>query len=893
MATRYERVVLDLEDRFTGPTLRAAAAAQVLDKSLDSLSGDAVRTRRSLDDTEKSTGKLGSTANRQSKEIDKLSGRLAVWRDVAITLGPALIPLGAGGVTAIAGLAAEFGAAAGGAGVMILALKGVGKGLDALNKFQLDPTQENLEKLNEEMRKLGPEGSEFVYFLDSLTPQFKELQNAARAGMFPGMEEGLSSLVDLLPQVERIVSSIASEVGGLAAGAGDALAGEKFSRFFDYLETDAAPILGNFARSLGNVTAGFADLLVDFAPLTRGFSNGLEDMTARFADWAHTLDESQSFQDFLDYLRETGPQAVEFLGALSDALVGIIRAAAPLGQTVLPILTNLAQALAAIANSPIGGPLFTAAAGFIALSRAVKILEPSVTKLNDAFLDIRTSPDRASTAIKRFSGAAKVAAGAAGMGLFIDSMQRGSGATRTFEGAIGGALAGFSAGGPWGAAIGTAVGLLSGFGGAADDTSAYVDALTDSLNRNTGALTGRSEVVAAQYLESQGLLQQAQDLGLGLDTVTQAALGNKDAMALVVAKQRELADVTNPDGSVNQGLYEQRQNADELASKLRGLAGDTRTTVASQRRILDAADGTSDALARQTKRLQEWRNAAKAARAGARDTASKFITLGDSVDDAKTSLHDWISDLQKQAKALQDFGRNAQRAAKRGLDEGLIAALEKMGPAGALRMKQLANATDSELKRANKAWRDGQKAIRDYVDIHVPPKPLTVEERQALAAIAAVKRELASIDRDVYINVHARTPNAGGFGAQIGYAGGGYTGRGGKYEPAGVVHRREFVFSSEATDGNEAFLSSLHRSLRGYASGGYVGPMPARAQQVMTAPSVRTERVEVVRTIVLDAGSLGRFVHDTATGVTRQEIASDRAYQSAISPRNTTRRARA
>lgn len=866
MATRYERVVLDLEDRFTGPTLRAAAAAKLLDNSLNDLSGDAVRTRRSLDDTEKSTERLGSTSSRQSKEIDKLSGRLAVWRDVAVTLGPALIPLGAGGVTALAGLTAEFGAAAGGAGVMVLALKGVGKGLDALNKFQLDPTEENLQKLNEEMKKLGPSGSEFVYFLDSLTPQFKSLQDAARSGMFPGMEEGLSSLLDLLPQVQRIVSDIAEEIGGLASGAGDALAGERFSRFFKYLETDAAPILGNFARSLGNVTAGFADLLVDFAPLTRGFANGLEDMTSRFADWAHALDQSQSFQDFLSYLRESGPQAVEFLGALSDALVGIIRAAAPLGQTVLPILTNLAQVLASIANSPIGGPLFTAAAGFIALNRAVKILGPNVTKLNDAFLDIRTSPDRAATAIDRFRGAAKVASGAAGMGLFIDSMQRGSGATRTFEGAIGGALAGFSVGGPWGAAIGGAVGLLSGFGGATQDTSEYVDALTASLDRNTGALTHRSEVVAAQELESEGLLQLAQDLGLGLDVVTQAALGNKDAMAQVTAKQREFADVTNPDGTVNQGLVEQRMNADELASKLRGLAGDTNSTIASQRRILDAADGTSAALVRQKKRLQEWRNAARAAREGARDTASKFITLGDSVDDAKTSLHDWISDLQKQANALRDFGENAKKAAKRGLDQGLIDSLEKLGPAGALRMKQLANATDSELKRANKAWRDGQRAIKDYVDLQVPPKPLTVEERDALLGIAAVKRALDSIhDKTVTVRVtrSGTAAAAGGFGP-TGFAGGGYTGRGGKYEPAGVVHRREFVFSSEATDGNEAFLSNLHKSLRGYADGGYVGPVPARAQQVMSS-SRHTERIveRLPRTIVLRSDALGDVVIDT------------------------------
>jgi lambda family phage tail tape measure protein len=43
----------------------------------------------------------------------------------------------------------------------------------------------------------------------------------------------------------------------------------------------------------------------------------------------------------------------------------------------------------------------------------------------------------------------------------------------------------------------------------------------------------------------------------------------------------------------------------------------------------------------------------------------------------------------------------------------------------------------------------------------------------------------------------------------------------GKYEPAGVVHRGEFVFTKEAT--SRIGVSNLYRMMRGYASGGYVG----------------------------------------------------------------------
>ncbi|MBD9493190.1 phage tail tape measure protein [Ensifer sp. ENS01] len=66
-------------------------------------------------------------------------------------------------------------------------------------------------------------------------------------------------------------------------------------------------------------------------------------------------------------------------------------------------------------------------------------------------------------------------------------------------------------------------------------------------------------------------------------------------------------------------------------------------------------------------------------------------------------------------------------------------------------------------------------------------------------------------------------------GAIFGFSEGGYTGDGGKYQPAGIVHRGEYVMSKKATSrigvGN---LEALHRgALGGFADGGYVGNAPS------------------------------------------------------------------
>lgn len=65
---------------------------------------------------------------------------------------------------------------------------------------------------------------------------------------------------------------------------------------------------------------------------------------------------------------------------------------------------------------------------------------------------------------------------------------------------------------------------------------------------------------------------------------------------------------------------------------------------------------------------------------------------------------------------------------------------------------------------------------------------------------------------------------------------GGYTGDGGKYQPAGVVHKGEYVFDQAAVKaaGGPAAMEAMRRNLKGYANGGPVGI------SVPSVPSLRS-----------------------------------------------------
>lgn len=83
----------------------------------------------------------------------------------------------------------------------------------------------------------------------------------------------------------------------------------------------------------------------------------------------------------------------------------------------------------------------------------------------------------------------------------------------------------------------------------------------------------------------------------------------------------------------------------------------------------------------------------------------------------------------------------------------------------------------------------------------------------------------------------------------IGFAEGGYTGDGGKYEAKGIVHGGEFVFDKQATaKAGVGNLEALRRNLKGYANGGYVG--------APTMPSVPMPRTPDVSQMKSNAGSV-------------------------------------
>lgn len=889
MATRRERVILELEDNFTSGMARAAASAALLNRELDSLSRDSVRTQRSFTNIERSSTGFGRSTERTGSQIDRLSGRLRVLTDVATVLTPALSPIGGVIVPAISGLASQLGFAAVAGGTAVLAFQGIGDALKTLDKAALDPTRENLEAANLAMAKLSPSARRFASEIRGLIPEAQRLRGIAAEGLFPGVIEGLESLEAVLPRIEQIVAAVSTELGDIAADTGASLASDRWAPFLDFIAAEAPSALADMADAAGNVAHSMANLWMAFDPLNDDFSNWLVDATESLDEWSAGLSKTEGFQEFVAYIQETGPQVADTFGAIGNAVVQLVQATAPLGGPVLAGIEALADAFSAIADSDLGTPLFTAAAALALFNRTMAITDASrsglktfggrltavgahtrsfgtavkATRADLALMGTtamtagaRTQREMARSAAAASRLRATLApigkGGALLGGLAIASTGAADkiGLTNTASLALMGTLAG-----PWGAAVGGAAGLMIDAAGATKEFRDALKGVDDVIK------SGNLEAMEAKLADIRAQQKDLEDsTGVGdwfSDQLKQTRFRWQDSageeleadIKRLKAAMTFTAETNRADADLNflsegfhatsTGLDSATQSAEDFKTSLdkinQALTG--RSTFRDYEQALDEFADRAAKRAEIRAKIIEAEAGVSDARAdlAAAKTPSETEAARNRLEAAKDNVASLREELGRYKNTL-DVTTEAGRENQAALDGIAASAINyaKTIKDPALRAAFLDNARAQFIKAAKAAGMGGDaaRALADEVGLLNGVKgkvTITVDASGAITVISEVERRLRRLERRLAAQ---RFENKQIPGRDPVFANGGWTGPGSKYQPAGVVHADEFVFSKEATNGNVAYLDALHRQMRGYADGGLVRRYPAPSQAV-------------------------------------------------------------
>lgn len=410
--------------------------------------------------------------------------------------------------------------------------------------------------------------------------------------------------------------------------------------------------LGQMSKSGQSTTAvfdelGLTDERLKRALLSAGQAQGL--LTSELGLATEAWDENNALTAEANKRYSTTASQVKIArNAINDASITIGQSFLPLIGDAAGLLTHMADAFSQLPEPLqqtvgwivlLGGGVMLLAGGFL-------MLAPRVIQTQAALVTLQASAAGASTGVTVLATTTKIAAISMGAVLGVITLLT-----------IGLSLA--------------AVGSKQ----AKDRAKEYAD----TLDEVSGALTEATRDLAKQRLQADDAYDSAQRFGISLETVTDAALGNADALEILRAKEREVVD-----------------------ERMRAQAtGDIRLwdeDVEAIRNLVNAVERQSGALTDAKEDQLQNREAMVGAENAARDLAGTTDDLASSTAAYNKELKETLK-LQRDAAGIILSERDATRQYEGAIDD--IA--EAMGAEGWTKTLDVS----TEAGRANQEMLDG------------------------------------------------------------------------------------------------------------------------------------------------------------------------------------------
>lgn len=356
-----------------------------------------------------------------------------------------------------------------------------------------------------------------------LTRRFQQFIGVARATgqLQTWLENGIAAILQffsILGNIGRAIGAVLGAAQESGNGLLDVL--EKVTdNVADFLESDVGQnYLKEFMDSAREAAEALVPVLIEFAdllflhvlPVLESFAKTLSPAVAAFfSGLASALDVAapgiQAFAEgFASFIRAIVP-ALPVIGAVVGQVgefIGILATEA--GPAVADIVTALGNVLIPIIK---------------ALTAVIDFLGPSFLKIVAVIGTVVLTLGVLTTIVRGLQTL---------FALFAGGLQLTAGAALKTQGPVRGLLTILS--GPWGLVIGAATLALGLFLSKTEESSVAVDGFRSALENATGTAEQAAREYARTALEQNGLAKSAQELGIDINTMIDAYLGNSTAI---------------------------------------------------------------------------------------------------------------------------------------------------------------------------------------------------------------------------------------------------------------------------------------------------------------------------------------------------------------------------
>ena len=179
-----------------------------------------------------------------------------------------------------------------------------------------------------------------------------------------------------------------------------------------------------------------------------------------------------------------------------------------------------------------------------------------------------------------------------------------------------------------------------------------------------------------------------------------------------------------------------------------GLAADDATLVAlAMGEIKPPTDEAGEGFAGLSAEAQAAQEQLEETRKGLVDGANGFLDFTEKAKDSKTTLREWIDDMEEQVEAQGEWMDNLQKLAERGAPQELLDQLLQMGPEGARMVKKLADGSDEDMQRVIDIFKNSKKNVNDFANsvAGIPTIDLDADPSKLRGQIKDSKKRLTEL----------------------------------------------------------------------------------------------------------------------------------------------------
>lgn len=288
-----------------------------------------------------------------------------------------------------------------------------------------------------------------------------------------------------------------------------------------------------------------------------------------------------------------------------------------------------------------------------------------------------------------------------------------------------------------------------------DALNASVTGLNLAYDKNTDSLSHNSDQIKARIsaMEAESTWEASQKNLLDIEQ-KRAEIGEQ--LKQIAEQRNKWNEESNVSDSVRK---EKLQELNDKETELKNTQTELQTEYEKTSQVQQSASEAMAAAAENgsNRQVVAYENMSKSQQKAIDDMRTKYNELLETTTNmfeqikykSAISVDEMIANLQKNQEAVNNWATNLNTLAERGVNEGILAKLQQMGPQGGLYVQELVNASDEKLATLNEVFTQGGESAMNGLTAGMDTGALGITDKIkgiVQSQVSSLQEEIAAAD---------------------------------------------------------------------------------------------------------------------------------------------------